>query len=153
MSGTKPTVDNLYRRYAELLFHHHRLLCEGRDDDVETDVVEEEMTPLWDRLDPAQRHSLSGLSSDLNWVRRHCQPPPRGKKAEEVTPQDLEALAKAREDGDWHRLLHFLRLCAPKTPSSELAHWRGKAWAALDFPQLAGLFGNLAAERDRGNSQ
>src|SRR5438477_11209697 len=63
MSPNTPTVDDLYRRYADLLLEHHRLLYAGREDDAETEAVEEEMTQLWERLDLTQRGSLAGLGS------------------------------------------------------------------------------------------
>jgi hypothetical protein len=150
MSATAPIVDDRYRRYAELLLQHHRLLSEGRDEATETEAVEEEMTGLWERMDDAQRRSLSGLGSDLNWVRRGCRPPPKGRQSAEVTAQELQALAEAQGENDWHGLLHWLRLCAPRTSPARLASLRASAWAALQFPQLARLFSDLAAELGAG---
>ena len=63
MSPHTPTLDEMYRRYADLLLRHHRLLSEDKDEDAETETVEEEMTRLWDRLDAMQRRSLLGLGS------------------------------------------------------------------------------------------
>src|SRR5947209_7469104 len=139
MGPYSPTVDNLYRRYADLLLQHHRLLSEGKAADAEIEKLEEEMTRLWDRLDATQRQSLSGLGSDLNWVRRQCHLAPRGRRPEDVTKQDFDFLAKAGKDGDWHSLLHYLRLCAPRTSPFQLAYLRASAWAGLGFPQFASL--------------
>src|SRR5258708_5338149 len=104
------------------------------------------MTRLWGRLDGTQKQSLSGLGSDLSWVRRRCQLAPRGRRPEEVTPQDLQALVKAREDADWHALLHHLRICCAKLPPFQLAYLRGSAWKDVGLPELATVFYDLAAE-------
>src|SRR5437879_1996397 len=108
MSADQPTLDEPYRRYTQLLLRHHHLLSEGKEAAAETEVVEEEMTRLWERLAEAQRRSLSGLGSDLNWIRRGCRPPPKGRRPEEVAPQDCEALVQARAENDWHGVLHQL---------------------------------------------
>jgi len=146
MSTNTPTVDETYRRYAELLLRHHHLLAAGREETAETDAVEEEMTQLWDQLTAAQRSSLSGLGSDLSWLRRGCAPAPRGRRAEEISADDLQDLSKAHDEGDWHGLLHCLRLCAATTPARQLAVLRASAWAALKFPNIASLFQDQAAE-------
>ena len=145
MSANVPTLDDRYRRYAELLLQYHRLLSEGKDEAAETEAVEEEMAGLWEGLDEAQRRSLAGLGSDLIWVRRGCQLPPKGRRPEEVTSEDLQALAQAEAQNDWHGLLHYLRLCSPRIPPARLASLRASAWAALQFPELASLFSDLAA--------
>src|SRR5258707_8115673 len=115
-----PNIDAPYRRYAELLLQHHRLLTADRDGGA-TEPVEDEMTRLWERLDAGQRQSLAGLASDLNWVRRGGQPAPRGRPALEVTAEDLRLLDGARAGSDWHRLLHPLRPCPPAPPPFQIA--------------------------------
>jgi hypothetical protein len=87
MGPHTPTIDDTYRRYADLLLRHSRLLAERGDEDAETEAVEEEMTRLWDHLDAVQRQSLAGLGSDLNWARNGCQLAPRSRRSEDVTPQ------------------------------------------------------------------
>jgi len=145
MSTHTPAVDTgPYRQYAHLLLQHHRLLSEGKDQDTET--IEEEMTRIWDQLDGVQKQSLSGLGSDLSWVRRRCQLAPRGRRPEEVTAQDLQALVKAREDSDWHALLHHLRICCAKLPPFQLAYLRGSAYKEVGLSELATVFCDLAAE-------
>jgi hypothetical protein len=146
MSPHAPTVDDSYRRYADLLLQHHRLRLEGKDADAEVEAVEEEMTRLWDRLDAVQRSSLSGLGSDLTWVRRGLQPAPRSRPPEEVTPEDFRALAQARDGADWHRLLHHLRVCVPGMAPNELASLRAVAWDHIGLPQLASVFEDVAAK-------
>jgi tetratricopeptide (TPR) repeat protein len=151
MGPHTPAIDDSYRRYVDLLLRHSRLLAERRDEDAETEAVEEEMTRLWDRLDAVQRHSLSGLGSDLNWVRRGCLPAPNGHRPEDVSKQDVRAWIEARAQGDWHGLLHYLRVCSPRNPTFGLAFHRALAWQAIGFPQLAGLFFDLASELDPSN--
>lgn len=141
-----PILDDSFRRYVALLLRHHHLLSERPEDDSEIEAVEDEMTELWDELNPAQRQSLSGLGSDLNWIRRGCQPAPRGRRAEDVTPQDLQSLVSARDEGDWHALLHELRTCAPSMPAFELADLRALAWSKIGFMDLNRVFRELAAQ-------
>jgi hypothetical protein len=146
MSPNIPTLDEGYRRYADLLLEHHRLLSEGKDDEAEIEAIEEEMTRLWERLDVPQQRSLSGLGSDLNWVRRKFASAPRGRRPEDVTPEEFQELAHAREVADWHGLLHYLRLCAPAMSPSELASLRAVAWDHIGLPQLVSVFDDVAAK-------
>jgi tetratricopeptide (TPR) repeat protein len=145
MGPHPPTIDDSYRRYVDLLLRHSRLLAERGDEDAETEAVEEEMTGLWDHLDAVQRRSLSGLGSDLNWVRNGCQLAPRSRRPEEVTPQDRQAIVEALGRDDWHGVLHHARVCSPGIPPYELARTRAVAWQAIGFPQLAGRFFDLAS--------
>ncbi len=145
MPPQNPQIDEAYRAYALLLHHHHHLLATGREAAAETEDVEEELSRGLDGLDDAQRRSLSGLASDLNWVRRACVPPPKGPKREEVTAGELQKLEKAEAASDWHGLLHQLRVCAPRVPPFRLAQLRAVVWNALSFPVLASTFYNVAA--------
>jgi hypothetical protein len=115
--------------------------------------AEDRMNELWENLDGTQRRSLSGMGSDLNWVRRKGEPPPKGRKEpKEVTPRERQELLAAMESKDWHRLLHFLRLCAPEFPITALAHLRRRAYDALAFPAYASIFYEQAAEFDPANA-
>ena len=152
METSIPTIDESYRRYADLLLRHNSLLANQNDEDEETEAVEEEMTALWDGLNSDQRRSLAGLGSDLTWVRRHCQLAPRARRAEEVTPDDLRSLSESRDRGDWHGLLHHLRVCGAKITPLELASLRASAWAAIGFPDLAIVFRDLATELEPSRS-
>lgn len=152
MTNYIPVTDDLYRRYAELLLGHHKLLCEGREAAEEAEAIEEEMTRLWSELDELQKGSLSGLSSDLNWLQRRCQVAPRGRPAEDVVAEDVEKAFQARERGDWHALLHYLRLCSPKLPPFQLACLRATAWQALAFPQISRVFYEQAVELEPRNA-
>src|SRR6516165_2807959 len=142
-----PNIDAAFREYAELELRCHHLLLEGKGDTPEILEAEDRMTELWERLDEVQRQSLSGMGSDLNWVRRKGEPPPNGrKKPEEVTPAERQALEEATDSKDWHGILHFLRLCAPGLPLVTLAQLRGGAYDAIRFPGYARVFHERAAE-------
>jgi hypothetical protein len=151
MNPFTPTIDERYRQYAELLVRHHQLLSEGKEDADETSAVEDDMSELWERLDDRQRSSLSGLGSDLNWLRREGAPPPRARKSEDVTAADLEGLTKASQSLDWHGVLHFLRVCAPKMATLELASARTLAWERAGLPHIGKVFDAFRAELDKSN--
>ena len=140
MDTFTPTMNEVYLEYADRLLQHHRLLGEGKEAADETLAVEDEMTELWDRLDPIQRKSLSGLGSDLNWVRRGGVSAPRGAKPEDVSSADRQALQEARNASDWHGVLHQLRVCAPLIPLKDLARLRAETWSKLGLPQIACVF-------------
>lgn len=140
MNSFAPAVNEVYLEYASRLLQHHRLLAEGRESSDEAILVEDEMTELWEQLDPVQRKSLSGLGSDLNWVRRGGQPAPYAPKPDDVSPEDRKALEEAGRVGDWHRLLHQLRACATSIPWSESARLRAEAWSKLGQAHIAGVF-------------
>lgn len=140
------TTNDPYRRYADLLLEYHRLLVAGGDASAETAAVEEEMTGLWDGFTDVQRRELSGLSSDLNWLRRKGEPAPQGRRPDAVTSDDMQALEEAQEAGNWQGLLHQIRVCAPKLPLSQLAQLRALAWDRAVFPEVAHYFRSFAEE-------
>jgi len=151
MGPYTPTIDEAYRQYADLLLQHHRLSSEGKEEDLDTETVEDEMSRLWARLNPIQKQSLSGLGSDLNWVRRRCQLAPRGRRPEDVTPQEFQTLIESKDEADWHGLLHHLRVCAPKVRPFPLAYLRASAWSAIQVPKVVSVFYDLAAELEPSN--
>jgi hypothetical protein len=67
--------DAAFRNYAELLHRRHQYLLAGREEGPEMEEIEEALSAMWETLDEAQRHSLNGIGSDLNWVRRRGAPP------------------------------------------------------------------------------
>lgn len=146
MIQSNPTTDDRYRRYVDLLLCHHQLLCNGRHESDEADAVENEMTPLWDELDSAQQQSLSGLGSDLTWIRRRGQPAPRAKPADQVTDAEIEHVVRANDIGDWNGMLHNLRICGARLPAAEIARFRATAWHKLGFAKLSRLFDSFATE-------
>jgi hypothetical protein len=147
MSPFDPNIDAAFREYADLELRCHRLLLEGKEDTPEIIEAEDRMTELWEKLDEMQRQSLSGMGSDLNWVRRKGEPPPNGrKKPEQIAPTERQAIQEAMESKDWHRLLHYLRMCAPDYPIATLATLRGRAYEGIGFPAYATIFFERAGQ-------
>lgn len=142
-----PTIDDGYHQYADLLMGHFRLLAAGMDEADKTTAIEDAMSELWERLGADQRHCLSGLGSDLNWVRRRALPAPRQPR-HTGTSQDEKALSKARREKDWHACLNLLRKLGLTIPPSRAAHLRGLSWSSLGFPTIASVFYDFAAEFD-----
>jgi tetratricopeptide (TPR) repeat protein len=153
MSRFDHMVDASFREYADLQLRRHSLLLEGKENAAETLEAEEQMEELWEKLDETQRHSLNGMASDLNWIRRNGEPPSKGRKTrEEVTERESQELLAAMESKDWHALLNHLRVCAPTLPPVHLGYLRGTAYDALGFPGYARVFFEQAAEFDPANA-
>ncbi len=147
MKELDPMVDSVFRMYADLVLDRHRLLSTGKDESAAIVEAEERMDALWPGFDEAQRRSLKGMESDLNWIRRKGAPPPKGRKATvEVVDHELRELSAAIKSEGWHRILHYLRLCAPAFQSASLARERGIAYQAIGFPGYARIFINSVAE-------
>src|SRR5262245_56526725 len=125
------TVDETYREYAGLLLRRHHLLLEGKDDDPQTEEVEDRLSVLWEQMDEEQRRSLNGVSSDLNWVRRGGLPAPKARTPEAVGPEEQDILAAAKAGSDWHAVLHHLRVCTPVIAPEDLARRRQEAYEAI----------------------
>src|SRR5262249_5137101 len=95
-------------------------------------------------------------ASDLNWIRRKGEPPPKGRKTPgEVAETERQALSAAMKSKEWHRVLHFLRLRAPDFQAASLARERGFAYGAIGFPDYARVFDDTATEvaKDSGLDQ
>lgn len=146
MEHFTPIINDEYKKYAALLSRHHDLLCALIEDGEEIESIEDEMTVLWDRLDSVQRASLSGLGSDQNWIRRNGEPAPRGKKREDVTPEDKEALERSMNANDWHAVLHYIRVCRSWLPNDYLANIRSIAWIKIGLPEIANPFMEFASK-------
>jgi hypothetical protein len=141
MKVLDPTIDAVLREYADLELRRHQLLSAGKGDSAELAEAEEQMDTLWPKLDEVQRRSLKGMASDLNWARRQGKPPPKGRKtAGEVSEQDQQELSAAIRSRDWHRILHYLRLCGPAFQAASLARERGIAYEAIGLPGYARVF-------------
>ncbi len=151
MSLLEPILDASFRESAGLEFRRHLLLIAGKDQEPEFDLVENRMTDLWEALNGRQRQSLKGMGSDLNWIRRRSLPP-KGRKPEETTTAERRALLQTQEEKDWHGFLHALRLCAPTLAPSNLAYLRGTAYDAIDLPDFASSFYELAADLEPANA-
>lgn len=153
MSSFDPTLDTAFRESAELELRCHHLLLEGKENDPEIQAAEDRMTVLWEKLDEVQRRSLNGMGSDLNWVRRKCEPPPKGRKLPtEVTDEEQQELAAALFMLDWHRILHYLRLCAPRLSIAYLAQRRGTAYDGVGLHAYARVFHELVPATDPGKA-
>ena len=142
-----PTIDAAFRESADLELRCHYLLLEGKENSPECLAAEDRMTVLWEKLDEVQRRSLNGMGSDLNWIRRNGEPPPKGRKTpEEVTSTELQDLEAALGSNEWHKALHYLRLCAATFVPRSLAALRGSAYDAIGLPSYANVFRDWAAE-------
>ena len=147
MPSFDPTMDAAFRVSAELELRCHYLLLAGEENSPEILVAEGRMTVLWEKLDEVQRRSLNGMGSDLNWVRRKGEPPPKGRKGpEEVTDAEQQELAAAMSLKEWHKVLHFLRVCAPIFSIVKLAELRGRAYEELGLRVYASVFYGMAAD-------
>lgn len=147
-----PKVNSTYRKFAELQFAHHNLLADGKDESPEAEDLEDRLSALWNDLDDAQRKSLNGMGSDLNWLRSRGIAPAKGRKAGEVTAEELAELDYAQRTMDWLSILHHLRVCAPALPPDVLAYSRATCYFKLNFPNLSVLFADLAVELSRQDS-
>jgi hypothetical protein len=147
MAEFAPTIDAAFREYADLELRCHHLLLDGKEDSLETTEAEDRMEKLWPKLDDVQQRSLRGMASDLSWIRRKGEPPPRGRKTpEEVAATDRQELSAAIKSKEWHRILHYLRLCAPTFQAASLARERAIAYDAIGFPHYARVFDAQAIE-------
>jgi tetratricopeptide (TPR) repeat protein len=147
-------MDAAFRESVELELRCHYLLLEGKENTPECLAGEDRLTVLWENLDEVQRRSLNGMGSDLNWVRRHGEPPPKGRKQpDEVTPAEQQELVATIGSKEWHKTLHYLRLCAPMIPIVTLAYLRGRVYEAIGLPNYAGVFYEQAADLDPANAE
>jgi hypothetical protein len=146
MKPDTPTINEAYVAYADLLLKHIRLLSDSKDESAEIEQVEEAMSRLWEKLDEAQRRSLKGIGSDLNWVRRRGELPPRGRASEEVSQKNQADLKAAQIAEDWHAVLYHLRTCAAVMPSERLAAIRAQCYREIGLESVASAFHDFAAD-------
>jgi hypothetical protein len=147
MNEFDPTIDAVYCDYADLGLRRHHSLSEGKEDSAEVSDAEAGMDTLWPRLDEVQRRCVKGMASDLNWVRRKGEPAPQGRKTPiEVSAQELQELSAAITSKEWHRILHYLRLCAPAFQAASLARERAIAYEAIGLPGYARVFSDKVVE-------
>src|ERR1019366_5247114 len=52
---------------------------------------------------------------------------------------------------EWHKILHYLRLCAPVFPIVTLAYLRARAYEDLGLRSYASVFYEMAADLDAAN--
>ncbi len=140
MPSFDPKIDEAFREYAKLELRCHLILSAGQEDSPDLADVEEQMTLLWEKLDEDQRQCLNGMASDLNWIRRHFEPPPKGRKTPNEVSEDDQRELRSAVGVNWHKFLHFLRLCAPLSSPDMLAVLRARAYTAADMPEIGGIF-------------
>jgi tetratricopeptide (TPR) repeat protein len=133
-------IDENFEAYAGSLLRHHHLLEVGKEDDPEAEKTEELLSALWDKLNETQRLQLRGLSSDLNWLRRKYAPPPKGRKREDVTPEELREFYRLNTAQDFLGLLPALRVCAAAVPPVFVAFVRATCYSRLGLQTAANLF-------------
>ncbi|HEV3256316.1 MAG TPA: hypothetical protein VG013_05495 [Gemmataceae bacterium] len=146
-----PDMNGVYTASADLLLRHHRLLADGDEASDETAAVDDRMTEAWKLLDASQRESLSGFGSDMNWVRRSALAP-CAPRPQDVSQEDLQDLATATEAGQWHKVLHQLRGCAPKVALFQLACLRAAAWKNIGRAVIASVFDDYASRLERSHA-
>lgn len=134
MNAPSPLIDAAYERYAACVRALHRLFVDGKGDGDEADALRDRMDEPWEALTSEQQALASGLTADLNWIRRE---PARPREPREAVLAELEA---ARKHEDWRAALEILRRAAPYLPRPAVAYRRGVAWEALGDPESARLF-------------
>ncbi len=144
MMDITPKLDVAYLRYAALTLRHHQLLSDDMDESEETERVEDELTELWDILDEVQRSSLSGLGSDLQWIRRNGELAPKARRPEEVSLEEWQTLNTVVKLQNWHAILHHLRVCGSRIQPDALALLRAEVWDELKQPEIAAPFHQFA---------
>src|SRR4051812_27483827 len=103
MSTPATLIDAVYERYAACVRALHRLFVEGKDESDEADELRDRMDEPWEALTPEQQALVSGLTADLNWIRREPVCPPAAREA--VLAEEMPRQEAARRSGDWRSLL------------------------------------------------
>lgn len=105
--------------YARLAVERHNLL-RTMPEDVEEDGgtetqwrIEDKMAGEWQRLDDGQRQAVSGLASDLAWVRRKGELAPKSHPASAVEAKHIFILSEALKSGRRYEVLYYVRVCLP----------------------------------------
>ena len=146
-----PAMTDAYLAYAAHSLRYHDLQLRNDADTSAAEGLEEEMSAQWSSLDDVQRKSLSGIGSDLIWIRSKAVLAPRGRKLEEIEESDKRMLLEATKSNDYHAVLHHLRICAAAVSPEKLAFARGGAYRHAGLPRLGAIFHDFAAELDKNN--
>ncbi|HYH68329.1 MAG TPA: hypothetical protein VD866_26790 [Urbifossiella sp.] len=150
MPDFTPDMSADYLTYIEGQVRRHFLLADGKAQGDEVGEIEDHLSDLWEGLDEVQRQSVKGVGSDLNWIRRRGAPAPKSRTADDVTQEEMQRLQDAQDAEDWHKSLHFLRVCGPNVPRDLLAYVRATCYFKLNLSQIALLLADLAVELDSG---
>jgi hypothetical protein len=138
MNAPAPLIDAAYERYARCVRALHALFMGGKGESDEADALRDQMDEPWEALTEAQRELVSGLTADLNWIRREPKRPNVARDS--VLTEALPKLVAALGAGDWRSVLETLREAAPDLARSKVAELRGRAWHALGDHDSARLF-------------
>ena len=134
------------RSYALTLLRHHYLLVRNAAEEGQIEKVEDLLATQWQQLSVSEQAHAKGLSSDLNWLLRDFAPPPRGRKKEDVTQDELNEFEHLISKRDPLPLLESIRRCAPALANGAIAIGRAHAYTNLGLPEVAAPF--LAASVD-----
>jgi hypothetical protein len=138
MDAPTPLIDLPYEQYAACARALHCLFLAGEGESDEADELRDRMDEHWEALTEEQRALVSGLTADLNWIRRE---PVRAEAARDaVLTEDLPKLAAAIKSGEWRSVLETLRRAAPYLTRPTVAEMRGRAWEGLGDDDSARLF-------------
>lgn len=147
MPHSIPQIDENYLGYARALLRQHQLFGGPAEESPDMDSVEDELTAYWQTLDQAQRGSLNGVGSDLNWIRRGGTPAPKSRPASEIHLSNYLVLCIASLSKKWHDTLHGLRVCSPILEPLSMALIRYKAYTELGLPEIGDVFAKFLLGR------
>jgi hypothetical protein len=142
MNAPSSPIDPAYERYASFVRALHRLFLEGKGESDEADALRDQMDEPWEALTEEQRALVSGLTADLNWIRR--EPARSHPERDEVLTEDLPKMGAAIEAGDWRVVLEILRRAAPRLARPYVAELRARAWEGLGDHESGRLFAQHA---------
>lgn len=142
MNAPTHLIDPTYEQYAACVRALHRLFLEGKGESEEADELRDRMDEPWETLTVEQQALVSGLTADLNWIRRE---PVRAEAARDVVlTEDLPKLGAAIKIGEWRSVLEILRRAAPYLARQKVAEFRAQAWEGLGDHDSARLFSEHA---------
>jgi hypothetical protein len=133
-----PVVESeKMNEYARLAVKRHILLCEVperlpiKEDTEPLWDIEDKMSNSWQHLNEAERQAVSGLTSDLSWIRRN------GELAPKQVLEPIIELENGLEE-DPYRTLHFMRICLPLLGKKRVATGRAAIYQKV--------FGGVASQ-------
>lgn len=135
MENYLPTIESdRINDYAWLTVERHKLLLASPEELEESGGteelwrVEDKMAKGWQLLSEAERQSVSGLASDLAWVRRKGDLAPNSHSSADVSLEDVKLLIQSLIDGQVYQSLHYVRVCLPFTGNHLAAMWRSRLY-------------------------
>jgi hypothetical protein len=122
---------NEYARLAVERHHLLRVMPEDVEEDGGTEElwrVEDKMATGWQQLDEAERHAVSGLTSDLVWVRRKGGLAPKSHSLNDVSILHAKMLLRSLSENRIYEALHYIRVCRPLIGKHLSAVWRASLY-------------------------